>query len=458
MVQTKSKTLILISECFSVAAIMILLQVHAFGQGTKQIVTSVKINNPTIKPLAVGDKLPDNIILTNIFNHSSNSINLSNLKGKITILDFWATWCGSCIESIPKLQKLKEEFKDHIEVILINSWTEDTREKVKGFFEAKEIRTGEKLMLPTILQDSVLTSYFPHKAIPHYILLDKSNTVLAITSGEEINESNIQAIVDGKKLDFYLKNDSLEYNPLRNLFSSNDSLIQKSAYRSIFTGYKKDLGSALGRIPEKNDKFSKLYVINYPLVSLIKIAYSNIFRYPLNRTILDIEDSSKLLKILPPTSAKDKYSNYYCYEVITPPVSAKQITTYLQDDIRRSFGLIAKNEMRTINCYALKIKNKHLVQKLLTKGGPVEEDIDKNSLFKHLKNKPFSSLVEILNSLLKYPLIDKSNLTVKVDIELPYNIYNFNIKLLNEFLTKNGLILEEYKNTLEVAVITDKLD
>lgn len=43
---------------------------------------------------------------------------LSDLRGKVVILDFWATWCGPCIESMPKLRELQEFYKDKPVVVI----------------------------------------------------------------------------------------------------------------------------------------------------------------------------------------------------------------------------------------------------------------------------------------------------------------------------------------------------
>jgi cytochrome c biogenesis protein CcmG/thiol:disulfide interchange protein DsbE len=63
--------------------------------------------------LTVGDKLPalsvDNCILPGSTNMVVKNISLQNFAGKIIILDFWATWCGPCISSMPKYEKFQKK-------------------------------------------------------------------------------------------------------------------------------------------------------------------------------------------------------------------------------------------------------------------------------------------------------------------------------------------------------------
>lgn len=46
--------------------------------------------------------------------------NLKEFEGKVVILNFWASWCGPCIEEVPSLIKLVEEFKGRVKLITIS--------------------------------------------------------------------------------------------------------------------------------------------------------------------------------------------------------------------------------------------------------------------------------------------------------------------------------------------------
>lgn len=105
-----------------------------------------------------------------------NVTRLSDLKGKIIILDFWATWCAPCIASFPAMQKAVDKYnvnKD-IRFLFINSWEkgEDKPKKIKDFFDARDY--SFKVLLDE--DDSVITNY-KVSGIPTKFLIDKDGFI-----------------------------------------------------------------------------------------------------------------------------------------------------------------------------------------------------------------------------------------------------------------------------------------
>ncbi len=72
-----------------------------------------------------------------------NMVKLSSLLGKKVIINFWATWCGFCVEEMPDLMKLQEEYKDDLVVLFVN--VGESKEDVKKFVEEEKI-TGTILL------------------------------------------------------------------------------------------------------------------------------------------------------------------------------------------------------------------------------------------------------------------------------------------------------------------------
>ena len=176
-----------------------------------------RAQQPALKPLTIGDTVPD-ITISKIINYKTTSAKLSDFKGKLVILDFWAVWCSGCIQGMPKLDSLQKEFKNKLQVILINDEGErstlENEKKTKAFFDNLEIKSNGSFTLPSSLKriDS-LEKLFPHIFIPHYVWVGPKGKVIAITNSQEINRENIKAVLDGSPEKMPLKADRLQSSP-----------------------------------------------------------------------------------------------------------------------------------------------------------------------------------------------------------------------------------------------------
>jgi len=73
----------------------------------------------SFQPVPVGQKAPDFTAYT----PDDHKVTLSQFKGKVVVLDFWASWCGPCQVSMPGLEKIYKQIKGQGVVVLsLNTW------------------------------------------------------------------------------------------------------------------------------------------------------------------------------------------------------------------------------------------------------------------------------------------------------------------------------------------------
>ena len=163
--------------------------------------------NPSLQynPLQVGEVIPADLwnIPLQVVNHpeSSETIRLSDYRDrKIIILDFWSSWCSSCINSFPSLDSLQNIFKEDLQILLVNpASSKDDANRILYIMEKRgKIENNEgKFSVPSIYNDEILTQYFRPKVYPRLIWMNQKGEILAITGKKELSSKRLAELMEG---------------------------------------------------------------------------------------------------------------------------------------------------------------------------------------------------------------------------------------------------------------------
>lgn len=153
----------------------------------------------TLKSLKVGDKLPESFWQQEHMvyqNGKSAKQALTAYRGKLIILDFWATWCGSCINKFRTIEALQGQFKNDIQFLLVNTnRTRDDEQKIDELLSGRKYRS-EPYTLTSIFNDTYIHQLFPHGYMPYYVLISPSAEVRAIVPAELVTAENIRLMLE----------------------------------------------------------------------------------------------------------------------------------------------------------------------------------------------------------------------------------------------------------------------
>lgn len=122
-----------------------------------------------------------------------NKIKLSDYKGKVVLLNFWATWCPPCVREMPSMERLQQEIDaDSFKVIAINQM--EDADQVFAF-------TGQLTVDPTfeILFDktSSVSREYAVRGLPTTYLIDKQGMIrYRAVGGREFDHPEVIKIIE----------------------------------------------------------------------------------------------------------------------------------------------------------------------------------------------------------------------------------------------------------------------
>jgi thiol-disulfide isomerase/thioredoxin len=402
------------------------------------------------KPLAIGNTVPD-VLFETLLNHSSATAKLSDFKGKLIILDFWATWCTSCLHSFPKMDSLQAVFGAQLKIILVSSRsTGDDLSKLKTFFTKWEARTGRSLSLTTVVNDTIADRLFPHQLIPHYVWIDKDRRLIAVSSSDAVTAANLQAVLNGENLSFIMKKDQDARKPI---FSNEDLPVSGLLNYAVFVkGWFDGLPSG-DRIRERNGIICGRAMTNTSLLDMYANIAKGIEPSFTNRQVTILtNDSADLLAPAPSSDQREAWYKEHAYtlDLIVPVEDAHRLFQRMLEVLNHYSGYKGTFEKRKMKCWVL-VKN-GTGNKFKTKGGRAE-----NSLWNKdqplLRNGNIAMLVNYLNSTpaVKQYVVNETGYTGNIDLEIEGGFSDMHA--IQQNLSKKALMLQQAERVIRVFVI-----
>ena len=143
----------------------------------------------------VGDTVP-NLTFETILNAPDDAAVEfdGNLKGKVVVLEFWATWCGPCVAAIPHMNELTEQFADDdVQFIAIN--VGETRDTVETFLKRRGIDGWVALD-----EHEAVANQFEVSGIPRTIVIGRDGRIVADTYPTMLQAEHLRKALAGEPL------------------------------------------------------------------------------------------------------------------------------------------------------------------------------------------------------------------------------------------------------------------
>jgi uncharacterized protein (TIGR03435 family) len=356
---------------------------------------------------------------TTILNAPVKSSTLNALKGKVVIIEFWATWCGSCIAAMPHLSQLQTKFPDKVSVITVTS---EGSKRIKKFLTVRPSNLW--FALDTA---EVISTLFPHRLIPHTVVISPAGLLIANTDPAAVTEDVIERIFNQESVHLPEKNDNqLSFEELiKQNFYASDAVKSRFMIQPEIKGAP---GFSTRHFDDRIFKNRRLTAVNCTLSTLYRIAFGD---FPYNRTINQMTEADK--------------QGSYCVDLIVP--HKEDLLPQLKKELANKFDVRAEIRSEVKDVYVLKIADFEKVKTI-----PVNTSGQRTYYARHGEmDQQAVTMADLADYLESYgvsnlPVFDETGVSTLFDMKFSFQPED--PASLKEVLKNMGLAIEKARRSV----------
>ena len=140
-----------------------------------------------LRPRQAGEKAPS-FSMAVLANSSQEKFSLQQLRGQVVVLDFWATWCGPCVQTMPNLQLIHNNYKRHGLAVLAVNQEPDNTDNVIQFI------ADHKYTFPVVLDQGQVARSYRVDTLPTTVIIDRSGEIAFVHLGA-LNREDLKLAV-----------------------------------------------------------------------------------------------------------------------------------------------------------------------------------------------------------------------------------------------------------------------
>lgn len=260
--------------------------------------------------LQIGSTVPS-VNVVHVLNGKKETIPLESLKGKVVILDFWATWCSPCIAALSQFEIFQKQFKDQLAVLAVS---DENADRLRLF-----LHNRPSTLLISSDTGRSLQGLFPHRTIPHTVLIGPDGRVNAITDAGHITASVIQLVLKGHAVNLPLKKDNTAFS-FESYFKADTTVERAFTMLPPVEG----VGTMSKVYPQGFFAGRRMTIVNMPMEGLYRLAYQKTYSLVVNEY----------------DTVKHSYENLkkYCVDCWVSIDQKEKLSDFFRDQLKEQFA------------------------------------------------------------------------------------------------------------------------